>query len=166
MDPPTIAKADTDQSPILSIALSGARSQRELSEIADKIVKTHIERAAGVGQVEIIGQLERAISVWVDADRLAAYQIPITAVRAATDKGRSLEAGFLERGHLAAYVDAEHTTSESWTQDMLQGVAHHPLFLAKRPKTYEETIDAVDEILDGLKEARRFLRQNALLRSF
>ncbi len=28
-----------------------------------------------------MGGLERAINVWVDADRLAAYQLPITAVR-------------------------------------------------------------------------------------
>lgn len=80
-DPPTIAKADTDQSPILSLALSGNRSQRELTEIADKIVKTSIERSPGVGEVNVVGGLERAISVWVDADRLAAYQIPINAVR-------------------------------------------------------------------------------------
>ena len=80
-DPPTIAKSDTDQSPILTLALSGNRSQRELSEIADKIVKKQIERSAGVGQVDLIGELARAINVWVDADRLAAYQLPITAVR-------------------------------------------------------------------------------------
>ena len=85
-DPPTIAKADTDQSPILSIALSGSRSQRELTEIADKIVKTHIERSRGVGEVNISGGLERAINVWVDADRLAAYQLPITAVRDAVER--------------------------------------------------------------------------------
>ena len=40
-----------------------------------------IERSAGVGEVRLVGGLERAINVWVDADRLAAYQIPITAVR-------------------------------------------------------------------------------------
>src|SRR5512142_1877511 len=81
IDPPTIAKADTDQSPILSLSLSGPRSQRELTEIADKIVKTQIERSSGVGEVSVVGGLERAISVWVDADRLAAYQLPINAVR-------------------------------------------------------------------------------------
>ena len=31
--------------------------------------------------MQIVGGLERAINVWVDADRLAAYGIPITAVR-------------------------------------------------------------------------------------
>ena len=40
-----------------------------------------LERSSGVGEVRIVGGLERAINVWVDADRLAAYQIPITAVR-------------------------------------------------------------------------------------
>ena len=83
MDPPTISKSDTDQQPILSISLSGGRSRRELTEIADKIIKEQIERSSGVGQVDLIGSLSRSINVWVDADRLAAYQIPITAVREA-----------------------------------------------------------------------------------
>jgi len=33
-----------------------------------------------------VGGLERAINVWVDADRLAAYQLPITAVRDAVER--------------------------------------------------------------------------------
>ena len=86
MDPPTISKSDTDQQPILSIAVSGARSQREMTEIADKIIKTQIERSPGVGEVNIVGGLGRAINVWVDADRLAAYQLPITAVRDAVER--------------------------------------------------------------------------------
>jgi HAE1 family hydrophobic/amphiphilic exporter-1 len=84
--PPTISKSDTDQQPVLSIALSGGRARRELTEIADKIIKTQIERSPGVGQVEVVGGMERAINVWVDADRLAAYQLPITAVRDAVER--------------------------------------------------------------------------------
>jgi HAE1 family hydrophobic/amphiphilic exporter-1 len=86
IDPPTIAKIDADQSPVLSLALSGGRPQRELTEIADKIVKTQIERSPGVGEVNVMGGLERAINVWVDADRLVAYQIPITAIREAVER--------------------------------------------------------------------------------
>ena len=81
MDAPTISKADTDQQPILTLTVSGQRSRRELTEIADKIIKTQIERSPGVGEVNVVGGLARAINVWVDADRLAAYQISITAVR-------------------------------------------------------------------------------------
>ena len=79
--PPVVGKADNDSSPVMTIALSANRPLRELTEIADKLVKPFLERSAGVGEVEIVGGLERAISVWVDADRLAAYQLPITAVR-------------------------------------------------------------------------------------
>src|SRR5213593_1906798 len=82
-DPPVITKFDSDRSPVMTVALSGERSQRELTELADKVVKRQLERALGVGEVEIRGGLERAISIWVDADRLSAYQIPITAVREA-----------------------------------------------------------------------------------
>jgi HAE1 family hydrophobic/amphiphilic exporter-1 len=82
-DPPVIVKADNDLSPVLTVALTGPRPQRELTELADKVVKVHLERSLGVGEVEVVGGLERAINVWVDADRLAAYQIPITAVREA-----------------------------------------------------------------------------------
>jgi HAE1 family hydrophobic/amphiphilic exporter-1 len=92
-DPPIVIKSDNDLSPVLTIAVSGQRSQRELTEIADKIVKVQIERSVGVGEVEIVGGLERAINVWIDADRMAVYRIPITAVRQAVDRQNANIAG-------------------------------------------------------------------------
>ena len=80
-DPPMVTKFDTERNGVITISLSGERSRRELTELADKVVKVQLERALGVGEVEIMGGLSRAISIWVDPDRLAAYKIPITAVR-------------------------------------------------------------------------------------
>ncbi len=80
-DPPVIGKFDNDSAPVITLALSGERSIRELTEIADKTIKRQLERSTGVGEVAIVGDLERAINIWVDADRLAAYQIPVTDVR-------------------------------------------------------------------------------------
>src|SRR2546426_2754747 len=79
--PPIVAKFDNDQAPVVTIALSGERSLRELTEIADKTVRPLLEHSVGVGEVRIVGGLPRAVNVWVDPDRLAAYQIPITNVR-------------------------------------------------------------------------------------
>ena len=81
VDPPVISKFNNENTPILTIAVSGNRSLRELTEFADKIIKVQLERSAGVGEVRVVGGLSRAINIWIDADRLAAYQIPITAVR-------------------------------------------------------------------------------------
>ncbi|MBL8190787.1 MAG: efflux RND transporter permease subunit [Acidobacteria bacterium] len=82
-DPPVVQKSDSDMSPVMSIALSSNRSIRELTELADKVVKKQIERSNGVGEVQIVGGLTRSINIWVDADRLAAYKLPITQVRQA-----------------------------------------------------------------------------------
>jgi HAE1 family hydrophobic/amphiphilic exporter-1 len=79
--PPVIATFDNDSTPVMSIALSGNRSVRELTELADKVAKVQLERRPGVGEVLIVGGQERAISVWLDANRLAAYGIPVSAVR-------------------------------------------------------------------------------------
>ncbi|WP_437281710.1 efflux RND transporter permease subunit [Sorangium sp. So ce375] len=80
-DPPVIAKQDNDSTPVMSIALSADRSIRELTELADKLVRVQLERASGVGEVRVVGGQERAIKIWLNADRLAAYGLPITAIR-------------------------------------------------------------------------------------
>src|SRR6266478_1886057 len=49
--PPVVQKFDNDSTPVITIALSGDRSLRELSEFANYTVKLQLERAGGVGQV-------------------------------------------------------------------------------------------------------------------
>ncbi|HEX5085091.1 MAG TPA: efflux RND transporter permease subunit [Blastocatellia bacterium] len=82
-DPPIVQKFDNERQGIMTIALSSNRSVRELSELADNIVRKQLERSAGVGEISVQGGITRSINIWVDADRLAAYGIPITDVRAA-----------------------------------------------------------------------------------
>ena len=82
-DPPIVQKFDNERQGIMTIALSSNRSVRELSELADNVVRKQLERSSGVGEISVIGGITRSINVWVDADRIAAYRIPITDVRAA-----------------------------------------------------------------------------------
>jgi len=72
VEPPLIEKVDPDAAPILSITVSGKRSLRELTEIADKRIRPQLEGLGGVGQVLLVGGRERAIQIEVDADRLSA----------------------------------------------------------------------------------------------
>src|SRR5882762_5155430 len=97
--PPVVSKFDNDQAPVVTIALSGERSIRELTEIADKTVKVQLERSTGVGEVRIVGGLLPSVNVWVDPDRLSAYQIPITTVRdALTRQNADLPGGNVTQG--------------------------------------------------------------------
>ncbi|MCS7033414.1 MAG: efflux RND transporter permease subunit [Phycisphaerae bacterium] len=78
---PIVSKFDNDSAPVITFALSGDLSLRELTELADKTVKPLLERSKSVGEVRINGGALRTINIDVDADRLAAYRLPITAVR-------------------------------------------------------------------------------------
>src|SRR5439155_584100 len=67
--------------PTVSVRVELPGASIELTETADKQARPHVERSSGVGEVRIVGGLLRAVNIWVDPDRLAAYQIPITNVR-------------------------------------------------------------------------------------
>ena len=82
-DPPVVEKFDVDAIPVMSIAIAGRRNLREVTELARKQVKEHIETLSGVGQVILLGGQERAINLYVDPDRLAAQGLSIGQVRAA-----------------------------------------------------------------------------------
>src|SRR4026207_545948 len=111
--PPAVQKFDNDSTPVLTVALTADRSIRELTELADKTVRVQLERVGGVGEVRVVGGLERAINIWIDSDRLAAYQIPITTVRQAlTRQNADVPGGNVDTGReelvlrtLGRYVD-------------------------------------------------------------
>src|SRR5437867_2078151 len=97
--PPLIKKLDTDSSPIVSLVLAGTKTPRELFEIADRDVRDSIESVSGVGLVQVLGGQKRAINVWVDANRLAAYKIPILKVRDAVARQNSdIPGGRIDEG--------------------------------------------------------------------
>jgi HAE1 family hydrophobic/amphiphilic exporter-1 len=87
---PIIQKLDTDAAPVLRIAVSAPRSLREVTDIADKQIKERIESINGVGQVQIVGGREREIQVWVDPDKMRAYNVTVAEVAAAV-RSQNLE---------------------------------------------------------------------------
>ncbi len=77
---PIVQKLDTDAAPVVRIAVSASRSLREVTDIADKRIKQQIESINGVGQVQIIGGRTREIQVWVDPDKLRAFNVTVAQV--------------------------------------------------------------------------------------
>src|ERR687894_1160120 len=80
---PVIIKLDTDAAPVLRIAVSANKSLREVTDIADKEIKERIESINGVGQVQIVGGATREVHVWLDPDKMRAYNVTVPEVVAA-----------------------------------------------------------------------------------
>ncbi|MQA31858.1 MAG: AcrB/AcrD/AcrF family protein, partial [Luteitalea sp.] len=152
--PPVILKFNNDNAAAISIALSGNLSLRELTEFADKIAKPRLERSAGVGEVQIVGGLERTINIWVDADRLAAYRLPITEIQTALARqnqdapGGNVTAGATEQ---VLRTTGRLTDPEAFNDLVIKSVDGAPI-----------RIRDIGRAEDGTKEQRSVARLNGV----
>jgi len=83
IDQPTIEKLDPDASPIMTISVASNRNIREMTEFADKVLRRQIESVNGVGQAQIIGGRKRQVNVYLDGDKLRAYNLTVAQVSGA-----------------------------------------------------------------------------------
>src|SRR5689334_19026309 len=77
---PIVQKLDTDAAPVVRIAVSAPRSIREVTDVADNQIKQQIESINGVGDVQIIGGRRREIEIWVDPDKMRAFNVTVAQV--------------------------------------------------------------------------------------
>ena len=96
---PTIEKQDPDAAPILTIAVTAKKPIRDVTEYTDKVLRRRLESTDGVGQVLVIGGRKRQINVWVDADRLHAYNLTVNDVsRALQSQNADIPGGRIDQG--------------------------------------------------------------------
>jgi recombination protein RecA len=61
---------------------------------------------------------------------------------------------FLRRGHMFCPIDAELSTPFPWVETLYAEHADNPAFLASRPTSYEQAVDDVKKVAEGLALAR------------
>ncbi len=152
--PPVIQKFDNDSTPVVTIALSADRSLRELTELGDKVVRPQLERVGGVGEVRVVGGLDRAINVWIDAERLAAYQISISQIRDALQRQNAdVPGGNVTTGkeELTLRTLGRFTDPRQFDDLVIANVNGSPVKLRD-----------VGRVEDGTKEQRSFSRLNGV----
>jgi len=84
--PPVVVKADPDAAPVLTLVVSGQRSQKELTDIVDRQVKQILETVEDVGAITFIGDRHREIDLLLNADKLNAYGLTVDEVRSAVQR--------------------------------------------------------------------------------
>ena len=76
IEEPIIQKREADAQPILYLAFSSAQhSELEITDYADRYVKDQLQTLAGVAEVRLFGEREYSMRIWLDPERLAAYQL-------------------------------------------------------------------------------------------
>lgn len=97
-DPPTVTKADADSSPIIFLNIqSESRSLLELSEMAETLFKERLQTIKGISQIFIWGQKRYSMRLWLDPDRLVAYNLtPLDVRNALLNENIELPSGSIE----------------------------------------------------------------------
>ncbi|MFL6244391.1 MAG: efflux RND transporter permease subunit [Thermoanaerobaculia bacterium] len=98
-DPPIVQNFDPGAIPVVTIAVSGPGSQRDISEYVDKDLRRRLETVTGVGQVLVIGARPRQINVVVDNAKLAGHGLTSAhIVSALQSQNIQIPGGKVEQG--------------------------------------------------------------------
>ncbi|KPL54033.1 efflux RND transporter permease subunit [Prosthecomicrobium hirschii] len=91
IDEPIITKVEADAQPIIYISFASKRhSSLQITDYLDRYIVDRLKNVDGVADVTIFGERRYAMRVWLDDQRLAAYQLTTTDVENAL-KGQNLE---------------------------------------------------------------------------
>ncbi|BBB90693.1 MAG TPA: efflux RND transporter permease subunit [Methylomusa anaerophila] len=77
---PIIMRFDPTEEPVVSVAITGNQSIRELTKLNEDVIKRRLETISGVGSIDIQGGLKREIHIDLDKDKIAAYGLSISEI--------------------------------------------------------------------------------------
>ncbi len=152
VDPPIVAKVETNASPMFWMALQGDRTQQQLNQYALNVVKKKLETIDGVGEVRLGGRRDRTIRVNLIPERMTALAI------SAQDVANAFGAEHVQlAGGFVVGQATEHLVKldlEFHSLDALGG-----LVLAQRNGVAVHLRD-IAELEDGLTDNRQLARFN------
>lgn len=189
-DSPIIEKFDPDSAPVMSIVVSGKRSAREVTEIADKKIKRQLEAVKDVGAITLVGDRKREIQIVVDPNRLTAYGLSIAQVNGAIKRqnvevpgGRITwakgEEGLRTMGRIERVVDFEELIiadrkgapvrlkdvaavldTEEEPRTMSRLDGNNAVSVLVRKQSGTNTVEVIDKIKERLEEIKAALPQD------
>lgn len=120
---PIIFKFSTDMVPIVILSVQANESMPALYKILDDAVATPLARVDGVGSVSIAGAPKREIQVYVDPNKLEAYNLTVEAISGIIGaENRNIPGGTFDIGSdtYALRVEGEFTDA-SQMNDLVVG---------------------------------------------
>jgi len=152
IEDPIIQRYDPASLPIMSITVSGTKSEKEVTEYAKKVVKKRIENIPGVGSVDLVGGAEREINIFVDASKLKAYGLSINdVIQNVGASNIEIPGGNLIKGPRQLLLR---------TMGKFKNVAEFNNVIVANPKGKAVYLSDIATVVDGIKEQTSLTRVN------
>ena len=159
--PPTISKINTDDNPIMWLAVTSTkRSFKDVLTYVDLNLRDRIRVIPGVGNLILGGWSDRNLRVWVDNDKLLERQLTILDIRnTLKEENSESSSGYLENDKQESNV---RTMGEALSPEQMGN-----LLITQRggARIYHSDIHLRDvaTIEDGLDDARSLARSNGMV---
>ncbi|MGE5313685.1 MAG: efflux RND transporter permease subunit [Acidobacteriota bacterium] len=152
IEDPVILRYDPASLPIMTLTVSGSRSEKEITTYTKDVIKKRLENVPGVGKVDLVGGAEREIQVVVDQARLQSYGLSITDVNQAVAAANlEVPAGNLIQGPRQLLLR---------TMGKYQSVDDFKRVVVASPGGKIVRLSDVAEVKDGVKERVSLTRVN------
>ncbi|HMV22158.1 MAG TPA: efflux RND transporter permease subunit, partial [Rhodocyclaceae bacterium] len=152
VDPPVVAKVETNAQPIMWLALQGDRTQQQLNQYAVNVLKKRLETIDGVGEIRLGGRRDRTIRVELRPDRMAALGVTAQDITDAFDKEHvQMAGGFVvgQKTESLVKLDLEFHSVEALGTLVVAWKGGAPIRLGD-----------VADLVDGLSDYRQLARFN------
>ena len=131
VDEPVIAKVEADANPVIWIAFSSDKhSALEVTDVATRIVKPRLQTLPGAADVRVFGDRKFAMRIWLDKQRLAAYQLTPADVEDALRKQNvEVPAGRIEsrEREFSVVANTDLKTTEEFGAVVVKTVNGYPV---------------------------------------
>ncbi len=85
--PPVVTKADANSDPIITMSVqSTTMNALELSDYAENVLQEKLQTIPGVSAVNIYGQKRPSMRLWLDPEKMAAYNLTAQDISTALDR--------------------------------------------------------------------------------
>src|SRR5262245_12888956 len=154
IDPPVISKVNFNKFPVMWLAVHGGRSIQELNQFVDDHLKQAVQTIPGVGGVFYGGLRPRTMRLWLDRQKLQAFNLDAYDVwLALRDQHVEKPAGYLQSDRIELNV---RTMGEARTDEEFRRLP-----VATRGGQVIR-IEDVAVVEDGLADKRTFARFNRM----
>jgi len=150
MNPPIISKSNPEDQPIMMVRIGGPYPQRVLSDYVRYGLKEKLQTIPGIGEISLMGTLERNVRIWLDAAQLDEKSLTIRDVITALQREHiELPAGRLEAPgrEVNVRVLGEAVDLETLRKIVIREVGGSPIYISD-----------VAMVEDGFEDVRRIAR--------
>jgi multidrug efflux pump len=164
-DPPQIAKATADGSPIMFISFASTTLNRlELSDYAQRYLVERFSTVPGVAQVFVGGSQLYSMRIWLDPDAMAARGVTVDDVEnALNNQNLELPAGSLEAPDkdFTIRVGRGYSTPDQFAQlPVVPSGARTAAATGNTTQEYVTRLGDIARVEEGPDERRRSFRSN------